>query len=62
MFAGNLTVSTFVGGLLWSTLASAQSKIVLTNDDGWATANIRAQDTALTSAGFSVSDFNFFIE
>ena len=29
--------------------------VVLTNDDGWATANIRAQDSALTSAGFNVS-------
>lgn len=28
--------------------------VVLTNDDGWATANIRAQFDALNSAGFNV--------
>lgn len=28
--------------------------IVLTNDDGWATAQIRAQDDALNAAGFNV--------
>ncbi|KAL5522068.1 hypothetical protein ACEPAF_1924 [Sanghuangporus sanghuang] len=36
------------------TLASAQVKIVQTNDDGWAVANIRAQNTALVTAGFNV--------
>ncbi|KAL5514055.1 hypothetical protein ACEPAG_2816 [Sanghuangporus baumii] len=36
------------------TLASAQVKIVHTNDDGWAVANIRAQNTALVTAGFNV--------
>ena len=29
-------------------------KIVLTNDDGWAVANIRAQNDALRAAGFDV--------
>lgn len=32
-----------------------QVKIVLTNDDGWATANIRAQNDALKDVGFDVS-------
>lgn len=31
------------------------SKIVLTNDDGWAVAQIRAQYAALKSSGFDVS-------
>ena len=29
-------------------------KIILTNDDGWATAQIRAQRDALVGAGFNV--------
>lgn len=37
------------------TAANCQVKIVHTNDDGWAVANIRAQDTALVNAGFNVS-------
>ena len=35
-----------------STLAQ---KVVLTNDDGWAVAQIRAQNDALKAAGFDVS-------
>ncbi len=58
MVTSRLTISAIVGVALWSTLAYAQSKIVLTNDDGWATANIRAQDTALTTAGFNVREFD----
>ena len=38
----------FIGG------TSAQ-KIILTNDDGWAVAQIRAQNDALKAAGFDVS-------
>ncbi|THH05555.1 hypothetical protein EW145_g4708 [Phellinidium pouzarii] len=34
--------------------ANSQIKIVHTNDDGWAVANVRAQDTALVNAGFNV--------
>lgn len=34
-----------------------QIKIVHTNDDGWAVANIRAQNTALRNARFNVSKF-----
>ena len=34
-------------------LAQCQN-IVLTNDDGWATAQIRAQNDALNAAGFNV--------
>lgn len=33
---------------------NAQTKIVLTNDDGWAVAQVRAQDDALKAAGFNV--------
>lgn len=35
-------------------VASAQ-KILLTNDDGWAVAQIRAQFSALENAGYDVS-------
>ncbi|KAH9916245.1 sure-like protein [Epithele typhae] len=34
--------------------AAAQTKVVLTNDDGWAVAQVRAQFDSLTSAGFNV--------
>ncbi|KAJ7482225.1 sure-like protein [Mycena galericulata] len=34
--------------------AQTTTKIVLTNDDGWATALVRAQDNALNSAGYNV--------
>ena len=37
-------------------LVNGQVKIVQTNDDGWAVANIRAQNDALVAAGFDVSD------
>ncbi|KAF5329552.1 hypothetical protein D9619_009022 [Psilocybe cf. subviscida] len=33
---------------------SAATRIVLTNDDGWAVAQLRAEYTALTAAGYSV--------
>lgn len=33
----------------------AATKIVLTNDDGWAVAQLRAEYTALTAVGYSVS-------
>lgn len=36
-------------------IARAQVKIVHTNDDGWAVANVRAQFSALVDAGFNVS-------
>lgn len=35
--------------------ARGQTKIVLTNDDGWAVANIHAAFSALTAAAFNVS-------
>ncbi|KAI5122400.1 hypothetical protein M0805_002951 [Coniferiporia weirii] len=35
-------------------VANGQIKVLLTNDDGWATANIRAQNDALKEAGFNV--------
>ncbi|KAI5122401.1 hypothetical protein M0805_002952 [Coniferiporia weirii] len=37
-----------------SAVVNGQTKIVLSNDDGWAVANIRAQNTALLNAGFNV--------
>ncbi|KAF9054080.1 survival protein sure-like phosphatase/nucleotidase [Panaeolus papilionaceus] len=40
--------------LALATLASAQTKIVLTNDDGWAVAQIRAEYNALKAAGYNV--------
>ncbi len=33
----------------------AQHKVILTNDDGWAEAQIRAEYEALNEAGFDVS-------
>lgn len=36
--------------------ALAQYKVVLTNDDGWAEAQIRAEYEALNEAGFDVSE------
>ena len=35
--------------------AQCQTKVVLTNDDGWAVAQIRAQNDALKAAGYDVS-------
>ncbi|EJD00403.1 acid phosphatase [Fomitiporia mediterranea MF3/22] len=40
--------------LLVITSVLAQVKILQSNDDGWAVANIRAQNTALVAAGFNV--------
>ena len=40
-----------------TTTALAQVKIVHTNDDGWAVANIRASFDALQDAGYNVRDF-----
>lgn len=39
--------------LLAAVAASAQN-IILTNDDGWAVAQIRAQNEALKASGFNV--------
>lgn len=41
--------------LLPVALSAFCQKVVLTNDDGWATAQIRAQNNALKAAGFNVS-------
>lgn len=35
-------------------VANLNRRIVLTNDDGWAVANIRAHNDALKAAGFDV--------
>ncbi|KAJ7789559.1 sure-like protein [Mycena olivaceomarginata] len=40
--------------LVCAVSAQTTSKIVLTNDDGWAVAQIRAQNDALKSAGYNV--------
>lgn len=40
--------------LLSLPLHTLQQKIVLTNDDGWAVAQIRAEYTALKAAGYDV--------
>jgi len=36
-------------------VASTGQRIVITNDDGWATAQIRAEYNALKAAGYDVS-------
>lgn len=41
--------------LIFGVATSQAQNLVLTNDDGWAVAQIRAQYSALTSAGFDVS-------
>ena len=41
--------------LLLERAAVGAQKIVLTNDDGWAVAQIRAQYDALVASGFDVS-------
>ncbi|KAF7974392.1 hypothetical protein HWV62_12228 [Athelia sp. TMB] len=43
-----------LGSLLAFASVAQSTKVVLTNDDGWAVAQIRAQKDALTAAGFSV--------
>ena len=52
MFVANLlTIATFVA----AAHGLGVKNIILTNDDGWAVAQIRAQNTALKRAGFNVS-------
>ena len=46
--------------LVLATLACAQ-KIVLTNDDGWATAQIRKQYSDLKAVGYNVRHSIFFL-
>lgn len=43
-----IVLSVLLGGVY-------SQNIVLTNDDGWAVAQIRAQNNALKAAGFNVS-------
>ncbi|KAH8109116.1 acid phosphatase [Phellopilus nigrolimitatus] len=40
--------------LFFVSLAHAQTKVVISNDDGWAAANIRAQYDALISEGYNI--------
>ena len=42
-----------------ATATAAAQKIVLTNDDGWVVAQIRAQYDALVASGFDVSPLTF---
>ncbi|OCH88932.1 sure-like protein [Obba rivulosa] len=51
MFTGGLFLKLFV---LSFAVAARSQNVVLTNDDGWATANIRAQYDSLTAGGFNV--------
>lgn len=46
----------FLGLALTVTTVSAQN-IVIADDDGWATAQIRAQYESLSSAGYNVCHF-----
>lgn len=54
MYALNVYVVTLV---LSSILAAFGQNLVLTNDDGWAVAQIRAQFEALDDAGFEVCSY-----
>jgi len=54
MRASLSTASVLLSVLLRFAFVDGQTKIVLTNDDGWAVANIRAQNSALIAAGFNV--------
>ena len=45
--------------LLWATAAVQCTNILLSNDDGWAVAQIRAQRDALVDVGFNVRLLEF---
>lgn len=47
--------------LLIFTLCITAQNVLLTNDDGWAVAQIRAQNTALINAGFNVRIKSSFV-
>ncbi|KAJ7737903.1 sure-like protein [Mycena maculata] len=49
-----ILISVILAALTWAVSAQTASTIVLTNDDGWATALVRAQNNALNSAGYNV--------
>ena len=53
IYPNEMRSSSVLFTLLLSHIALAQ-KVVLTNDDGWAVAQIRAQFDALNAAGFNV--------
>jgi hypothetical protein len=53
VFVSLLPLLTLAGPTLES--RATLTKVVLTNDDGWATAGIRAQRNALVAAGFNAS-------
>lgn len=54
--------SPFAVLLFVTTVVTARVKLVLSNDDGWAAANIRSQNAALELAGYNVSRcFSFFL-
>ena len=48
---------TVVSALLLLTAVACAQKILITNDDGWAVAQIRAEYTALKAAGYNVGSF-----
>ena len=50
-----LTSTLLVALALCGSSVHAQNKILISNDDGWASANIRAQYAALRAAGYNVS-------
>ena len=47
-------VQVALSALLATTQLQSKARLLLTNDDGWATAQIRAQNDALNAAGFNV--------
>jgi len=48
------SISTFCALVVLAQICAGSVTILHTNDDGWAVANIRAQDTALRAAGYDV--------
>lgn len=57
MFPKSTLASLCLAAFLFSSgSTNAQTKVLISNDDGWASANIRAQYAALKAAGYDVSE------
>ena len=59
-FCSTMSRVHFVALLLYSASAVFCQNIILTNDDGWAVAQIRAQFDALNATGFNVHISSFY--
>ena len=55
MFTDLLYIATFVFSLAAAQLSPTGPSIIVTNDDGWATANIRALFFSLVEENYNVS-------